>query len=605
MGVPPKTRITAEDVSTNLKLNSWKEIAAYLDRDPRTVQLWEKTEGFPVHRLQHQARASVYAFTAEVDAWLQARSGQKAAAAAAEPVSERVVRAPQLLRLASYATVAVVLAAMLVTWLREGPVAGPQPLGQSGALAVLPFEEQVSIDDSLAKALTEGVIAELGRIGKVRVIGRPSVAAVKGTAGSVLPVAKQLHVAFVLEGTVAEVGDQLQATVELVAAPEGTYLWGATYKRAIGASRLPPDEMASAIAVDVTRKITGFAPAEDFSRPNVDPRARRLYLTGRFYWNQRDLEGLRKAIALYGQALAIDPRYADAYAGLAEAYVLMTDNGMLAEGEAFRRAKAAARRALEIDSGSAEAHNVLALAIYRQDWDFARAEAEFRKATALDPNSAVAHQWYGEFLGDLMRFEESIAELRTAKELDPLSPMVGSDLAGGFLHAGRLAEAEAELNRVLDLYPDFLPAHRYRIDVALVRNDYAAARAEAESYFQRSGDRSPLDEVEIRRLAAAGRPAEVRATLHRALAAPGGRPVDSFARARLEFAADRKDQGYASLERAYREHSWRLATMMVDPGFASVRTQPRFLGMARRVGLPMGRTHPALGIRTEPPPLVQ
>lgn len=603
MGVPPKTRLSGEETPANLKLSSWKEIAAYLDRDPRTVQLWEKQEGFPVHRHQHHARASVYAFTAEIDAWLQARSRQKAAAmgaaGAAEPVVKRVIRAPQFLRLAIYATVAVVLAGMLVTWLREGPNMDPQPPGDRGALVVLPFEEQVSTDDSLAQALTEDVIAKLGGIGKIRVTRRPSAATLKGGLQAMLPVARHAHVAFILEGTLAEVGDQLHATIELLAAPEGTYLWGATYRRTIGPSHMLPDDMASEIAVDVTRKITGLAPSADPLRSNADLRARQLYLAGRFYWNQRDLEGLQKAIQLYEQALAIDPRYADAYAGLAEAYVLMTDRGVFSDGEAFRRAKAAARSALAIDSGCAEAHNALAFAIYRQDWDFARAEAEFRKATALDPNSAVAHQWYGEFLGDLMRYEESLAELRMAKDLDPLSPMVSSDLADGYLHAGRLAEAEAELKRVLDLYPDFLAAHRYRIDVALGQNDYAEARAEAELYFQRSGDRSPLDEVEIRRLAATGHLEQASATLHRALATPGYAAIRPFQRARLEFAAGQVEPGYASLDQAYREHSWWMATMMVDPGFAAVRTQQRFLETAHRVGLPVSIPPPVLAMRTE------
>ncbi|MFP5204350.1 MAG: tetratricopeptide repeat protein [Acidobacteriota bacterium] len=603
MGVPPKTRLSGEETPANLKLSSWKEIAAYLDRDPRTVQLWEKQEGFPVHRHQHHARASVYAFTAEIDAWLQARSRQKAAAmdaaGSAEPVVKRVIRAPQFLRLAIYATVAVVLAGMLVTWLREGPNTETQPPGDRGALVVLPFEEQVSTDDSLAQALTEDVIAKLGGIAKIRVTGRPSAATLKGGLHAMLPMARHAHVAFILEGTLAEVGDQLHATVELLAAPEGTYLWGATYKRMIGPSHMLPDDMASEIAVDVTRKITGLAPSADHLRSNADLRARQLYLAGRFYWNQRDLEGLQKAIQLYEQALAIDPRYADAYAGLAEAYVLMTDRGVLSDVEAFRRAKAAARSALAIDSGCAEAHNALAFAIYRQDWDFALAEAEFRKATALAPNSAVAHQWYGEFLGDLMRYEESIAELRIAKDLDPLSPMVSSDLADGYLHAGRLTEAEAELKRVLDLYPDFLAAHRYRIDVALEQSDYAEAQAEAQLYFQRSGDRSPLDEVEIRKLAATGRLEQASATLHRALATPGYAAIRPFQRARLEFAAGQVELGYASLDRAYREHSWWMATMMVDPGFAAVRTQPRFLETAHRVGLPVSIPPPVLAMRTE------
>lgn len=593
MGVPPKTRLPAEDASANLKLNSWKEIAAYLGRDPRTLQLWEKEQGFPVHRLNHRARASVYAYPAEVDAWLLERSGKKTPPAGAEAAQGREFRRPQWLRMGIYAAAALMFATLLVTAALMHRGAASQLPVQSGALLVLPFEEQVATDDSLTSGLTEKVVADLRKTAMVRVIAaEPGVGKDSQLSG---PAAKQLHVDFILEGTVAEVGGEVQATVELVTAPERAHVWGATYKRSNGNVRTRAEEIGTAIAADLTRKIASIASADRPPQTSEERRARHLYLTGRFYWNRRDRENLRKAIAFYKQALALDPHSAAAYAGLAEAYDLMTDQGVMTEVEAFRSAKAAAQTALAIDANCAEAHNALAFAIYRQDWDFRRAEEEFRKATALDPDSAVAHQWFGEFLGDLMRFEESIAELRIARDLDPLSPMVGSDLADGYMHAGRLDQADAELKRVLDLYPDFLPAHGYRITVALARNDYAAAQSEAEFYFRSAAGRGALDEVEIRRLAATGKLLEARALLRRVFAVRGA-GMRPYERARLEFAAGESEQGYASLERAYREHSWWLVTMMVDPAFATVRGQPRFLAMARRVGLPANEKPPALAM---------
>lgn len=591
MGLSPKVRFTPdENASANVKLDSWKEIAAYLDRDPRTVQLWEKLEGFPVHRLNHSSRASVYAYTAEIDAWIRARSERKFAPDAEEP-EEQAAPPPassnesKTARMAVRAALVLLLLTLGVGWWRTTRKPPAQPASPLPTLlAVLPFENQTSTDDSLADGLTDKVIADLGRIGQIRVISHHSVMEMKGSHLPARQVAAQLHATLLLEGTLVEVGSETRATVELLGDGGTRHLWGATYSRDGGNPIARGDQIASAIAVDVTRRVTGSVPQVVFPPEAVDPRARQDYLTAKYYWNQRELPGLQKAIALYRQALEIDPKYASAYAGLAEAYDVMTDRGVLSNSEAFSRAKAAARQALSIDSNSAEAYNALAFATYRQDWQFGRAEEEFRKALALDPDSAVAHQWYGEFLGDLRRFDESIAELRKAKELDPLSPMVGCDLADGYLHAGRLAEAEAELRRVLDLYPDFLFAHVYRFQVALHQQDFAAAQNEADMYAQRSGDKRLVQVVEIERLARAGKTAQARAVLHKLLAA---QPTTPYVAAQLYFLTGQTNDGYAELEKACRQHSWWLVTMLVDPNFDGVRNQPRFLAVARRIGLPV------------------
>jgi Tfp pilus assembly protein PilF len=357
-------------------------------------------------------------------------------------------------------------------------------------------------------------------------------------------------------------------------------------------------QAASELATALTRQITGSSPQIEFPSRAVDRRAREAYLAGRFYWNQRDLLGLQKAIASYEEAIAIDPKYVPAWAGLAESYDLMTDRGVLTNDEAFGRAKQAANTALSLDPGSAEAYNALAFAIYRQDWNFARAEACFKKAIELNPNFAVGHQWYGEFLGDLRRFDQSIAELRRAEELDPLSPMVGSDLADGYMHAGRVNEAEAELKRVIDLYPDFPPAHVYRIGVYSVQGKWNEARAEAEAYFEHTGDRSQLEEVEIHQMASAGKMEAARSQMLSYVRTAKDKPFSAYRMAQLYFATGQQEQGYDALESAFREHSWWLATMLVDPGFVSVRSQTQFLDLARRVGLPSASIDlraPALG----------
>lgn len=578
-----KSRLAPRAVRTDAKLDSWKQIAAYVDRDPRTVQLWEKQEGLPIHRLAHNSRSSVYAYTAEVDAWIQARSVQNLAAAKEKPGARGAYLLSTRARRWAGSIVALGLVALLAGWYAAARKLRAEPGSSAALLAVLPFQNQTS-DDSLADGVTDGLIADLGRIGKVRVISHQSVMEFKGSHLPVQQIAAQLHAPLLLRGSVADVGNQLQVTVELLGDSGAVHLWGATYSRNGGNHVARGDEIASAIAVDVTRRVAGSAPQLAFSSQAVDPRARQNYLTAKFYWNQRDLPGLQKAIALYGQALAIDTRYAGAYAGLAEAYDLMTDRGVLSEAEAFGRAKAAAQQALAIDPNSAEGYNALAFATYRQDWEFGQAEEYFRRALALDPNSSIAHQWYGEFLGDLRRSDESIAELRKAKELDPLSPMVGCDLADGYLHAGRLDEADGELRRVLELNPDFLYAHVYRVSILLSRGDFAAAEKEAQTYAQHSGDTLPLQIIEIERLAKSDQMKAARAALRRLQTTIHLTP---YAAAQLYFATGQTEAGYAALDRAYHQHSWWLVTMLVDPRFAPVRAQPRFLRVAGRVGLPL------------------
>jgi TolB-like protein/Tfp pilus assembly protein PilF len=595
----PKSRSLDSETRTTVKLNSWKEIAAYLDRDPRTVQLWEKKEELPVHRIAHRARASVYAFTGEIDAWLLARS--RAAAVepdpapepAASPESPPISTTIPAKRFASarpylWASVALAFAALLAVGLRALKVHSAAEPAQRGMIVVLPFENQNSPDDLLVDGLTDSLIDALGKSRGVQVISHRSVMPFKGSRLPLPQIAAQLHAALALRGTAAKVGNEWRVTVELLDAMEDRHLWGSTFTRRTDEMLSREDELASTIANAVTLKLTGAAapPVAIDSVAATNPEARQAYLTGRFYWNQRSQPDLKQAVSYFEQAIAIDKHYAPAYVGLADSYDLMS-LGALPAQEAFQRAKAAAQKALSVDPAAAEAYNALAMATYRQDWDFAAAERDFKKAIELDPNDAVAHQWYGEFLGDLRRFDQSIAELKKAKELDPLSPMVGCDLADGYLHAGRGAEAEAELRRIIDLYPDFVPGHGYLGSVLIEEAKFDQALSEAQIYRQKTGDETLIESVEIHRMAATGKLEEARAEVRRLFNGKSGAGFSSYQRAGLYSATSQTDAAYAALEDAYRERSWWLVTMLVDPGFDGIRDQPRFQDVARRVGLPM------------------
>ena len=596
MGLSPKNRPSGDDSSTNVRLDSWKVIAAYLDRDPRTVQLWEKQEGFPIHRLAHSSRSSVYAFTAEIDAWLHARSSQNAGSSPAGRAGGRSAGRPGRPFWIAVSAVAVLLCIAVagVAWWIEKHRRGTA-VSSPETLAVLPFHNQTASDGSVAYAFTESVTGDIVGLGRVPVVASHPSMELQDVQLPIREVAAQLHASLILRGTVAQAGDQVQVTAELLKGPDFTHIWGATYRRKSALGDSTYEEIASAIAIDVTRRLAGSAPQAVPSQ-TVDGRARQDYLTARFYWNQRDLTGLRNAIALYRQALAIDPKYADAEAGLAECYDLMTDRGVMRDHAAFTQAKAAAQAALAIDPSRGEAYSALAFAVYRQDWDFARADLLFRKAIALDPDSAVAHQWYGEFLGDMRRFDEAISELRRAQELDPLSPMVGADLANGYMHAGREAEAELELQRILDLYPSLSPAHLYRISLSEREGNLARAQDDAQIYLQLTGDRTPLESVQILQLTAAGKENQAVRQEERLLSPTSPQALGPYARAQLFIRMGRIDAGYAALEQAYREHSWWMVTMMVDPAFATISGQPRFQKIARRVGLPITINPPLLAM---------
>jgi TolB-like protein/Tfp pilus assembly protein PilF len=572
--------------SSPLQLNSWKEIAVYLSRDARTVQLWEKHEGLPIHRLIHQSRASIYAYPKELEDWMQARiPGKPVEVEAAKPEVGQPLFAKLYaarLYLAATAVLLVLLAAGL--WSTAHRVASPQL--PSGLLAVLPFENLTSSEDLLVDGLTDGLITDLGRAGQIQVISRRSVMQFKGQHIALPEIAAKLHASLVLEGTIARSGNQIRVTAQLLDAANDRHVWASSYNRTTSDILGFQDEIATEITTEVIQKLTGAAPQQSFHSRSIDPQARLAYLTGLHFWNQRDEPGILKAISFFRKTASFYPQYAPAYTGLADSYNLMAVWGKLPADQAFSQAKQAALKALSLDPSSAEAYNSLAFATYRQDWDFVRADRYFQKAIALNPNYAVAHQWYGEFLGDLRRFDQSIAELCKASELDPLSAIVGSDLADAYIHAGRYPEAEAELKRILELYPDFVPAHSYLVGVYIQRSDFAAAEREAQAYARRTGDETLLQMVEIWRQSAADHVDQARRDVSLLLSGKSGPSFSSYQKAQLFFATGQTEAAYAALEDAYRERSWWLVTMLVDPGFLPVRNQPRFRAFAKRVGLP-------------------
>jgi TolB-like protein/Flp pilus assembly protein TadD len=454
-----------------------------------------------------------------------------------------------------------VLVLGLAVWARgHRQAAARQP-----TLAVLPFESlSADSNDALAAdGLTDDIITELGRSNQFAVISRRSVAQFKGTHVPLQQVAR--------------------ITAQLVDAATDHHLWAQSYERDSVNVLSLQDEVTGAVSSAIVETLTGHGVTAGRPVRLVDPDVRLAYLTGRLFMSKRDEPGLTRAVVYFRQALHADSTYGPAYAGLADCYNLLGTFGYLPEKESFQAARTAALQAIRFDPASAEAYNSLAFENYRSDWDFAGAEKNFRYAIQLNPSYATAHQWYGEFLGDLHRADQAVGESRRAVELDPLSAIARSDLGLVYLHVGRYADAIAELHRVIALYPDFGLAHSYLAGVYVETGRLDEGRVEeGRAAPAPAGDES----LAIEDAWAAGNAAEVR-TRTAALARQAS--VGRFSYINLAHLYARlgdPNAAMAALERAYQQHEWMLVTLKVDPYFARMRTDPRFEGLIRRIGIP-------------------
>jgi TolB-like protein len=587
---------------SNSRLDSWKQIASYLKRDIRTVQLWEKNEGLPIYRHAHGTRASVYAYTDEIDAWQKNRQPQihSELTLPRQPRAgpSQVPQAPASIWKKVGILAGVGVAALLaLLWMRIASRSPIQPESRASAhpatLAVLPFEDLSpgATEGYVADGLTDDLITNLGRSNGLQVISRTSVMRFKGKHEPLPQIAQALQANLILEGTITYSGKRARITAQLIDAATDRHLWANSYERnfddVIAWQDEIAEEVASAIIPDVTR-----ANATNDGNPvarSTDPETRIAYLKGRFFWNKRDDPGLKEAIRYFDEAISKDPNYAPAYAGLADCYNLLSVWGSLSPPEAFPKAKEAALKALQLDPASAEAYTSLAFETYRFDWNFSGAEGYFQKAVRLNSNYATAHQWYGEFLSDMTRHDQGIAELAKAKKLDPLSSIVGSDLAVAYIYASRTPEAIRELEQILIMDPSFLPAHSYLASAYAYSGRPAKALEEAETYSRFSGNEDWLEILRISQAWSSGKEREAHQRLKVLLRNSKEGRFGYVQLADAYMSVDDKDEALECLEKAYRKHSWWLVTLLVDPSLAPLRNDPRFHDLVRRVGLPQNR----------------
>jgi TolB-like protein/Tfp pilus assembly protein PilF len=325
------------------------------------------------------------------------------------------------------------------------------------SIAVLPFENLSSDPDNayFADGVQDDILTRLAKIGDLKVIARSSTQRYKSSGEDLREVGRQLGVGHVLEGTVQKAANNVRVRVQLINAATATHLWAETYDRKLTDIFAVESDIATKVAGELQAKLTRPEQSALSVRPTESAEAYQLYLLGRYFWNKRTAADLKKAIGYFHEAIENDPNYATAYAGLADAYVLLSGYGDRPK-DTFPQAKVAAMKALELDSTLGQAHAALALALFASELNFAEASREFQRAIELNPNYATAHQWYGEAgLLPLGKFDEAIAELKRALELDPLSIIINADVGRVLGGARRYDEAIAQLRKTVEMDPNF------------------------------------------------------------------------------------------------------------------------------------------------------
>ncbi len=361
--------------------------------------------------------------------------------------------------LALAAVVMALAAAAALAWLwRHSPPAGNAPVR---SMAVLPFRSLTNDGEYLGLGMADALITRLGR---TSLLVRSTGAVQKYAVPGLDPVAagRELQVDSVLEGSIQTSGDQLRTTVRLLRVGDGSTLWAGTFDERLPDIFSVQDSISQRVVEALALQLTEAQRSRLTRRDTSDSEAYQLYLRGRFFWNKRTRDGFERGVASFRQAVAKDPAYALAYAGLADSHIGMTFYHYASPHAAMPLAREAAQKALEIDDSLAEAHASLAHVKTNYEWDWAEAERLSRKAIALEPDYATAHQWYGvHYLAPMGRLEEAIAETRRAQQLDPLSAVFNAFVGASLYFARRYDEAIDECRKTIDLHPDFGVAHWY------------------------------------------------------------------------------------------------------------------------------------------------
>ncbi len=560
-----KAKSKVEALSPADRLDYWQEIANYLGREVRTVQRWEREKSLPVRRLSGNGEDSqprVFAYKSEIDAWVALQSGQSAFQS--DPPA-RVTEAR-------------------VTEARVTETKDPSVL----RIAVLPLENSGGNPETefLSDGVSESLITRLSELSSLRVISRTSVFRYKGQAVDPRAVGRELEVDAVLTGRMVTRGNALSISLELINIRDNSIMWGDRYNREINDLVTVEDEIAQSVAEKLQLKLTGGGRIPLPKRSQQSPAAYQLYLKGRYYWNRRTGDAVRKGLDYFNQAIELDPAYGLAYAGVADSYAMMVFNIMISPRDGLPKARAAATMALERDERLAEARSSLAFVKMFYDWDWAGAEQEFHRTFELNPNYSIARQWYAMELAALGRHEEAVRETERGLQIDPLSLSINATSSLLLYFVRQYDEGLDQGLATVEMDPSFFASHFVSALALEQKGQLDRAILEFRASADLSG-RWPLF------LGGYGHACAVRGEREEALKivtelrdTSVGKYVSSFAVAAVYAGFGDKELTLDWLEKAYEERGTWMIFLNVHPYFDFLRAEPRFQNLLRKMGLP-------------------
>lgn len=583
------------------RLDSWKEIASYLGRSEKTVRRWEETEGLPVHRLHHEKRASVYAYTSELEQWRETRKAiveldptpanngaernNEAPPATTEPDGKRWL--PWLIAVViTVISVIGVLAGIYWGRLRHLFIPGQTPV-RIESLAVLPFKNLSSDTEQeyFAEGMTEELITALARIDSVRLISRTSVMRYKNTKKPVPEITRELNVDAVVEGAVLRSGNRIRLSVQLVAPFPERHLWADVYEDDIRNVLDLEREAARDLGTKIGARVTAWPSPNSGSEKRLDPETYENYLRARHFLARRNAEAIRKAVGYFQTVLQRDPEYAPAYAGLALAYDVLGSYELLPPEKSFPNAKSFASRALQLDDTLAEAYTARAAAASYWEFNWSAAEHDFQRAITLDPSSELGHHWYAEHLINIGKADRAVAEMKRARDLDPLSLVVNTALGRVYGDAHRYVPALEQCRKALDLDPNIGMGHWCFGQVYIGQHRYTAAIQELER--ANTLGTTPLI---LRNLAwayaAIGDKAKANAILASLTRKSPSQYMSSYSIGVVQAALGEKDEAFRNLERAFAERDGQITYLAFDPELDPLRSDPRFGRLLKRLHMP-------------------
>jgi TolB-like protein/Flp pilus assembly protein TadD len=454
------------------------------------------------------------------------------------------------------------------------------------SIAVLPFDN-LSGDPQNAyfsEGVQDEILTRLAKIAELKVISRTSTQRFKSTPNDLRQIAQQLGVANILVGSVQKANNQVRVNVQLINALTDAHLWADTYDRKLTDIFAVETEIAKAVADVLQAKLTGSEQHVIAARPTENTEAHQLYLKGRFFWNKRTGSDLKKSIDYFQQAIAADPNYALAYAGVADGYVWLPGYSVGTPRDCYPKAAAAAKKALELDGTLAEAHTSLALAIWFYDFDSSQAIREFERAIELNPNYAIAHQQYGNTtLPASGRFDDAIAEGKRAIELDPVSLVINKDLGDDYNYARRYDEAIAQLHKTLEMDPGFYLAHLVLGQALDAKGAHDAAIVECQKARALNDDPAVLG-VLGRSYGLSGKKMEAEKILNQLKKLSQERYVAAYSFGLVCLGLGDKEEALRWLEQSYQDRAGSdIGYIRVDPLLDPLRGDPRFEALAEKI----------------------